>query len=36
MAELNTDSGGEKSGKVRAKKANAKVDLTAMVDLAFY
>ena len=35
MAELNTDSGGEKGGKVRAKKANAKVDLTAMVDLAF-
>jgi len=37
MAELNTnDSGGKKGGgKVRAKKANAKVDLTAMVDLAF-
>ncbi|AWI25531.1 ExbD/TolR family protein [Flavobacterium pallidum] len=35
MAELNTgDSGGGK-GKVRSKKANAKVDLTAMVDLAF-
>jgi hypothetical protein len=34
MAELNTDR--RKGGKVRAKKANAKVDLTAMVDLAFY
>lgn len=38
MAELNDSgsSGGKKgSGKVRSKKANAKVDLTAMVDLAF-
>ncbi len=37
MAELNTgDSGGKgKGGKVRSKKSNAKVDLTAMVDLAF-
>jgi biopolymer transport protein ExbD len=38
MAELNTgDSGGGKKGskKVRSKKSNAKVDLTAMVDLAF-
>lgn len=37
MAELNTgDSGGKKgSKKVRSKKSNAKVDLTAMVDLAF-
>jgi len=36
MAELNTgDGGGKKGGKVRSKKANAKVDLTAMVDLAF-
>ena len=37
MAELNTgDSGGKKgSKKVRSKKANSKVDLTAMVDLAF-
>lgn len=36
MAELNTgDSGGGKGGKVRSKKANSKVDLTAMVDLAF-
>jgi hypothetical protein len=25
----------EKGGKVRSKKSNAKVDLTAMVDLAF-
>ena len=37
MAELNTgDGGGEKgSKKVRSKKSNSKVDLTAMVDLAF-
>jgi len=37
MAELNTgdSGGGKKGGKVRSKKANAKVDLTAMVDLAF-
>ena len=36
MAELNTgDSGGGKGGKVRSKKQNSKVDLTAMVDLAF-
>lgn len=37
MAELNTDSGGGKKGskKVRSKKQNSKVDLTAMVDLAF-
>lgn len=38
MAELNTgDSGGGKKGakKVRSKKLNSKVDLTAMVDLAF-
>jgi len=37
MAELNTGDGGGKkgSGKVRSKKQNAKVDLTAMVDLAF-
>jgi len=37
MAELNTgDSGGKKgSKKVRSKKQNSKVDLTAMVDLAF-
>jgi hypothetical protein len=26
----------KKGGKVRSKKSNAKVDLTAMVDLAFY
>jgi hypothetical protein len=36
MAELNTGDGGGKKGKVRSKKSNAKVDLTAMVDLAFY
>lgn len=35
MAELNTGDGGGKGGKVRSKKANSKVDLTAMVDLAF-
>jgi hypothetical protein len=39
MAELNTGDGGGKKGKVRVKKSNAKVDLTAMVDfllLHFY
>ena len=36
MAELDTSGGGgKKGGKVRSKKANTKVDLTAMVDLAF-
>ena len=37
MAELNTGDGGGKkgSGKVRSKKSGSKVDLTAMVDLAF-
>jgi len=36
MAELNQDSGGgKKGGKVRSKKAGGRVDLTAMVDLAF-
>ncbi len=36
MAELNTgDGGGGKGKKVRSKKGNSKVDLTAMVDLAF-
>lgn len=37
MAELNDAGGGGKKGggKVRSKKANARVDLTAMVDLAF-
>ena len=37
MAELNTGDGGGKkgSGKVRSKKGNSRVDLTAMVDLAF-
>ena len=36
MAELNTgDSGGGKGKKIRSKKQNSKVDLTAMVDLAF-
>ena len=37
MAELNSGDGGGKKGskKVRSKKSNAKVDLTAMVDLAF-
>ncbi|MBK0369230.1 ExbD/TolR family protein [Flavobacterium agrisoli] len=35
MAELNTGDGGGKDGKVRSKKLSSKVDLTAMVDLAF-
>jgi biopolymer transport protein ExbD len=35
MAELDTSSGGNKGGKVRSKKQSTKVDLTAMVDLAF-
>lgn len=36
MAELNSgDGGGKKGGKVRSKKAGGRVDLTAMVDLAF-
>ncbi|SFC57314.1 Biopolymer transport protein ExbD/TolR [Parapedobacter composti] len=37
MAELNQDSGGGKKGggKVRSKKQGGRVDLTAMVDLAF-
>ncbi len=36
MAELDTSGGGKKGGgKVRTKKASTKVDLTAMVDLAF-
>ncbi|MDI1257630.1 MAG: biopolymer transporter ExbD [Flavobacterium sp.] len=35
MAELNTGDSGGKGGKVRSKKQNSKVDLTAMVDLAF-
>ena len=35
MAELNTGDGGGKGKKVRSKKQNPGVDLTAMVDLAF-
>jgi biopolymer transport protein ExbD len=37
MAELDTSSGGgkHKGGKVRSKKVSTRVDLTAMVDLAF-
>lgn len=35
MAELNTGGDGKKGGKVRSKKSNPGVDLTAMVDLAF-
>jgi hypothetical protein len=37
MAELNTgDGGGGKDKKVRSKKQNSKVDLTAMVDYILY
>jgi biopolymer transport protein ExbD len=36
MAELNTGDGGGKKGGKGSKKSNAKVDLTAMVDLAFF
>jgi biopolymer transport protein ExbD len=36
MAELDTSGGGKKGGgKIRTKKASTRVDLTAMVDLAF-
>lgn len=35
MAELNTGEGKKGGGKVRSKKSNPGVDLTAMVDLAF-
>lgn len=35
MAEIAQDSGGEKGGKVRAKKASTKIDMTPMVDLGF-
>jgi biopolymer transport protein ExbD len=36
MAELDTSGGGKKKGgKVRSKKASTRIDLTAMVDLAF-
>jgi biopolymer transport protein ExbD len=35
MAELDTSGGGGKGKKVRSKKQSTKVDLTAMVDLAF-
>ncbi len=35
MAELNTSGGDKKGGKTRSKKQSTRVDLTAMVDLAF-
>ena len=35
MAELDTSGGGKKDKKVRTKKMSTRVDLTAMVDLAF-
>jgi len=39
MAELNTDDGGgggKHGGKVKAKKSSTKIDMTPMVDLAFF
>jgi biopolymer transport protein ExbD len=35
MAELNQEAGGAKTKKIRSRKLNSRVDLTAMVDLAF-
>ena len=35
MAEIQEQGGGGKDGKARSKKMSTKVDLTAMVDLAF-
>lgn len=35
MAELDTSGGSNKGGKIRTKKMSTRVDLTAMVDLAF-
>jgi biopolymer transport protein ExbD len=35
MADLNQDANGAKTKKIRSRKLNSRVDLTAMVDLAF-
>ncbi len=35
MAEINSQGGGKKDGKVRSKKTSTRIDMTPMVDLAF-